>query len=174
MILMNDFKAEPAELREAMASAAARVFASGWYVLGTEVQAFERRWAEACGTRHCVGVANGMDAIELALRALDIGPGAEVITTPMTAFATVLAMLTAMSLLILACSGRCNTSSLSMMSSSGLRMSPLVSPKPAERAAMIASSEGHLTSRSMPLVRMASCCLTGGCTRSCIRCPTAL
>ena len=95
MILMNDFKAEPAALREAMAAAAARVFASGWYVLGPEVEAFERRWAAACGTAHCVGVANGMDAIELALRALDIGPGTEVITTPMTAFATVLAILRA-------------------------------------------------------------------------------
>lgn len=95
MILMNDFKAEPAELRAAMSAAAARVFASGWYVLGSELKAFEQRWAEACGTRHCVGVGNGMDAIELALRALDIGPGAEVVTTPMTAFATVLAILRA-------------------------------------------------------------------------------
>lgn len=95
MILMNDFKAEPAELRAAMSAAAARVFASGWYVLGSELKAFEQRWAEACGARHCVGVGNGMDAIELALRALDIGPGAEVVTTPMTAFATVLAILRA-------------------------------------------------------------------------------
>ena len=95
MILMNDFKAEPAELRTAMANAAARVFASGWYVLGNELKAFEQRWAEACGARHCLGVGNGMDAIELALRALDIGPGAEVVTTPMTAFATVLAIVRA-------------------------------------------------------------------------------
>lgn len=95
MILMNDFKAEPAELREAMCAAAARVFESGWYVLGNEVRHFEQLWAEACGTSHCVGVANGMDAIELALRALDIGPGDEVITTPMTAFATVLAIIRA-------------------------------------------------------------------------------
>src|SRR5439155_2772425 len=95
MILMNDFKAEPAELHAAMSVASARVFASGWYVLGNEVKAFEQRWADACGARHCVGVANGMDAIELALRGLDIGPGAEVITTPMTAFATVLAILRA-------------------------------------------------------------------------------
>jgi dTDP-4-amino-4,6-dideoxygalactose transaminase len=92
MILMNDFKAEPAALREAMAAAASRVFASGWYVLGAEVQSFERRWAAVCGTSHCVGVANGMDAIELALRGLDIAAGDEVITTPMTAFATVLAI----------------------------------------------------------------------------------
>lgn len=95
MILMNDFKAEPAELRTAMSNAAARVFASGWYVLGNELKAFEQRWAEACGARHCLGVGNGMDAIELALRALDIGPGAEVVTTPMTAFATVLAIVRA-------------------------------------------------------------------------------
>ena len=95
MILMNDFKAEPPELRDAMSAAAARVFASGWYVLGNELKAFEQRWAETCGTRHCLGVGNGMDAIELALRALDIGPGAEVVTTPMTAFATVLAILRA-------------------------------------------------------------------------------
>lgn len=95
MILMNDFKAEPAELREAMTASAARVFASGWYVLGGELKAFERQWAEVCGTRHCLGVGNGMDAIELALRGLDIGPGAEVVTTPMTAFATVLAIIRA-------------------------------------------------------------------------------
>ncbi|MEO7336674.1 MAG: DegT/DnrJ/EryC1/StrS family aminotransferase [Caldimonas sp.] len=95
MIVMNDFKAEPAELRSAMAAAADRVFASGWYVLGKELQAFEQQWAAICGTAHCLGVGNGMDAIELALRALDIGPGSEVITTPMTAFATVLAILRA-------------------------------------------------------------------------------
>ena len=95
MILMNDFKAEPAELREAMSAAAARVFASGWYVLGNELKAFEQAWAAACGTAFCLGVGNGMDAIELALRGLDIGPGDEVVTTPMTAFATVLAVLRA-------------------------------------------------------------------------------
>ncbi len=92
---MNDFKAEPAELRERMVAAARRVFESGWYVLGREVAGFEAAWAERCGSRHAVGVGNGMDAIEIALRALDIGPGDEVITTPMTAFATVLAILRA-------------------------------------------------------------------------------
>jgi dTDP-4-amino-4,6-dideoxygalactose transaminase len=95
MILMNDFKAEPAELREAMLAAAQRVFESGWYVLGTELERFEQQWAQRCGARHAVGVGNGMDAIELALRATGIGPGDEVITTPMTAFATVLAVLRA-------------------------------------------------------------------------------
>jgi dTDP-4-amino-4,6-dideoxygalactose transaminase len=95
MILMNDFKAEPIELRESMIAAAQRVLESGWYVLGGEGTAFERQWATACGVRHGIGVGNGMDAIEIALRAVDIGPGDEVITTPMTAFATVLAILRA-------------------------------------------------------------------------------
>lgn len=95
MILMNDFKAEPPELRDAMLCAVRRVLESGWYVLGHEVEAFEKQWADACGMRHAVGVGNGMDAIEIALRAHDIGPGDEVITTPMTAFATVLAIIRA-------------------------------------------------------------------------------
>ena len=95
MILMNDFKAEHPEIREAMLAAARRVLESGWYVLGREVESFERQWAAACGTAHAVGVGNGMDAIEIALRTLEIGSGDEVITTSMTAFATVLAILRA-------------------------------------------------------------------------------
>jgi len=95
MILMNDFKAEPPELREAMLDATRRVLESGWYVLGNEVESFEKQWALVCGVQRAVGVGNGMDAIEIVLRALDIGPGDEVITTPMTAFATVLAILRA-------------------------------------------------------------------------------
>lgn len=92
MILMNDFKTEPAELRAAMLRAAQRVIESGWYVLGNEVAQFERLWAEKCGVSHGIGVANGMDAIEISLRALNVGPGDEVVTTAMTAFATVLAI----------------------------------------------------------------------------------
>lgn len=99
---MNDFNAEPAELREAMLSAARRVLESGWYVLGNEVADFETQWAQACGVKHGVGVGNGMDAIEIALRSLNIGPGDEVITTPMTAFATVLAILRAGAIPVLA------------------------------------------------------------------------
>ncbi len=93
MILMNDFKSEPQELRDTMLTAAKRVIESGWYVLGNEVTSFEKQWAATCGVGYGVGVGNGMDAIEIVLRALDIGPGDEVITTPMTAFATVLAIL---------------------------------------------------------------------------------
>lgn len=90
---MNDFKAEPQALRDAMLCAAQRVLESGWYVLGNEVKIFENQWAAACGVAHGVGVGNGMDAIEIILRAMDLGPGDEIITTPMTAFATVLAIL---------------------------------------------------------------------------------
>ncbi len=95
MILMNDFKAEPEDLRVAELAALDRVLRSGWYVLGNEVKAFEAAWAERCGLAHAVGVGNGMDAIEIGLRALGIGEGDEVITTPMTAFATVLAIIRA-------------------------------------------------------------------------------
>lgn len=95
MILMNDFKAEPEELRVAELAALDRVLRSGWYVLGNEVKAFEAAWAARCGLAHTVGVGNGMDAIEIGLRALNIGGGDEVITTPMTAFATVLAVIRA-------------------------------------------------------------------------------
>ena len=102
MILMNDFKAEPPELREAMLRAVGRVLESGWYVLGNQVTAFEKQWAGVCGVANGVGVGNGMDAIEIALRALDIGPGDEVITTPMTAFASVLAILRAGAIPVLA------------------------------------------------------------------------
>jgi dTDP-4-amino-4,6-dideoxygalactose transaminase len=102
MILMNDFKAEPAELKAALLAACERVIGSGWYVLGPEVEAFERRFAAYCGAQHAVGAGNGMDAIEIVLRALDIGSGDEVITTPMTAFATVLAVLRAGAVPVLA------------------------------------------------------------------------
>ena len=102
MILMNDFKAEPLELRIAMSAAIDRVLASGWFVLGKELEEFERQWAGVCGVSYGVGVGNGMDAIEIALRSLGIGEGDEVITTPMTAFATVLAIIRAGAMPVLA------------------------------------------------------------------------
>lgn len=95
MILMNDFQSEPVAIREAMLLAAQRVFNSGRYVLGEEGQKFEQIWAQTCGVAYGVGVGSGLDAIEIALRTLDIGPSDEVITTPMTAFATVLAIIRA-------------------------------------------------------------------------------
>jgi dTDP-4-amino-4,6-dideoxygalactose transaminase len=95
MIQMNGFLREPEALRQGELAAVERVLRSGWYVLGAEVREFERDWARAVGTDYVVGVGNGMDAIEIGLRALGIGAGDEVITTPMTAFATVLAILRA-------------------------------------------------------------------------------
>lgn len=95
MILMNDFKAEPEALRQRELQAVERVLRSGWYILGNEVRQFESAWARACGVPHAVGVANGMDAIEIGLRSLGIGPGDEVITTTLSAFATVLAIVRA-------------------------------------------------------------------------------
>jgi dTDP-4-amino-4,6-dideoxygalactose transaminase len=89
-------------LKQAEREAFDRVLESGWYVLGEEVELFERDWARACAVRHAVGTGNGMDAIEIGLRALDIGAGDEVITTPMTAFATVLAVLRAGAVPVLA------------------------------------------------------------------------
>ena len=102
MILMNDFKAESDNLRDSMLKATQRVIESGLYVLGKEVKQFENQWAKSCGVSHAVGVGNGMDAIEIALRALEIGPGDEVITTPMSAFATVLAIYRAGAIPVLA------------------------------------------------------------------------
>jgi dTDP-4-amino-4,6-dideoxygalactose transaminase len=76
-------------------AAVQRVLESGWLILGKEVRAFEQAWATRCGVGNAVGVGNGLDAIEIGLRGLGIGPGDEVITTPMTAVATILGILRA-------------------------------------------------------------------------------
>ncbi|MES1255700.1 MAG: DegT/DnrJ/EryC1/StrS family aminotransferase [Acidobacteriota bacterium] len=70
-----------------------RVIASGWFVLGPEVAAFEAEFAAAAGAAHAVGVGTGTDAIAIVLRALGIGPGDEVITTPLSAAYTALAIM---------------------------------------------------------------------------------
>jgi dTDP-4-amino-4,6-dideoxygalactose transaminase len=80
------------ELKEKIDVAYHRVMNSGWYILGEEVKAFEREFAEYCGTRHCVGVANGLEALELILRVYGIGPGDEVIVPANTYIATWLAV----------------------------------------------------------------------------------
>ena len=95
MIRMNDFRADPPELLEAELGACARVLRSGWYVLGEEVRRFEADWARVCGAREAVGTGNGLDAIEIGIRSLGLSPGDEIITTPMTAFATVLGIIRA-------------------------------------------------------------------------------
>ena len=71
-------------------SAALRVLRSGWYVLGKELEAFEKRFAEYVGARHCIGVNSGQDALILAVRGLGIGEGDEVIVPSNTYIASVL------------------------------------------------------------------------------------
>ncbi len=86
------FEPQHAPLREAMQRAFARVYDSHWYVLGPEVGQFEQEYAAFSQVGHAVGVANGLDALVLALRALEIGPGDEVIVPSNTYIATWLAV----------------------------------------------------------------------------------
>ncbi len=81
-----------AGLREELLAACARVIDGGQYILGEECRQFEAEFAAFCGTRHCLGVGNGLDALHLILRALDIGPGDEVIVPAHTFIATWLAV----------------------------------------------------------------------------------
>jgi dTDP-4-amino-4,6-dideoxygalactose transaminase len=77
---------------EALRAAMDRVLRSGWYVLGGECEAFEREFAHYCGVEHCIGVANGLDALHLILRGYGIGAGDEVIVPSNTFIATWLAV----------------------------------------------------------------------------------
>jgi dTDP-4-amino-4,6-dideoxygalactose transaminase len=92
MIPFLDLGAAYRELKPEIDAAVSRVLESGWYILGPEVEAFEAEWAAYCDAKHAVGVANGLDALTLALRALDIGPGDEVIVPSNTYIATWLAV----------------------------------------------------------------------------------
>ena len=87
-----DLRASYIELKEELDAAYQRVMASGWYILGEEVEAFEREFADFCGVRHCIGVGNGLEALHLILRAYGIGPGDEVIVPTNTYIATWLAV----------------------------------------------------------------------------------
>ncbi|MCY4145060.1 MAG: DegT/DnrJ/EryC1/StrS family aminotransferase [Chloroflexi bacterium] len=92
MIPFNQLKPLHDYLADEINAALLRVAVSGWYILGPEVAAFEREFAAYHGVRHAVGVATGTDAIELALRAGEVGKGDEVITVAHTALATVAAI----------------------------------------------------------------------------------
>jgi dTDP-4-amino-4,6-dideoxygalactose transaminase len=87
-----DLKTPYHELQPEMDAAYHRVMASGWYILGEEVEAFEQEFAAYCGVKHCVGVGNGLEALHLILRAYGIGPGDEVIVPANTYIATWLAI----------------------------------------------------------------------------------
>lgn len=87
-----DLHAAYLELKPEIDAAIARVLDSGWYILGPEVDAFEAEYAAYCEAEHSIGVANGLDALHLALLAMGVGPGDEVIVPSNTYIATWLAV----------------------------------------------------------------------------------
>ena len=87
------FRPMERELDQDLRSAFERVLARSWYIRGAEDEAFEKAFAQYCGARYCVGVGNGLDALMLALKALDVGAGDEVIVPSNTYIATVLAVM---------------------------------------------------------------------------------
>ena len=96
MVPFLDLKALNAQYRAELISAAERVIDSGWYILGAELEAFEREFARYCGVEHCVGVGNGLDALTLTLRAWKefgrLRDGDEIILPSHTYIATCLAV----------------------------------------------------------------------------------
>tara|TARA_R110000851_G_scaffold323169_2_gene489643 strand:+ start:5542 stop:6645 length:1104 start_codon:yes stop_codon:yes gene_type:complete len=96
MIPFLDLKAINAQYRDELVGAATRVIDSGWYIQGSEVDAFENEFADYCGSKHCIGVANGLDALTLTLRAWKemgkLKEGDEVIVPANTYVASILAI----------------------------------------------------------------------------------
>ena len=86
---ITDLKVQYDQIKEEIDAAIAGIIDSCGFILGPAVSAFEARFAQYCGVSHCIGVSNGTDALALALKALDVGPGDEVITTPHTFGATI-------------------------------------------------------------------------------------
>lgn len=93
MIPFASFKLIEEELKKELYAAFEGVLDSSWYVKGKEGQAFEQEFAGYCGTNYCVGCGNGLDALTLSLRALEIGKGDEVIVPSNTFIATVLSVI---------------------------------------------------------------------------------
>ncbi len=91
-IAFVDLATQHAQVKTEIVDAVQRVLNTGQFILGGELQAFEEEFAEYCGTRHCVGVGSGTDALHLALRAFGVGPGDEVITAANTFIATAFAI----------------------------------------------------------------------------------
>ena len=92
MIPFLDLKAPYLELKQELDDAIGRVVSSGWFIGGPELDQFEAEYASYCGASQAIGVANGLDALHLALRAMDVGPGDEVIVPSNTYIATWLAV----------------------------------------------------------------------------------
>lgn len=93
VIKFNDFTSEYLSRKKEYQAALSRVLVSGWYILGKEVENFEKELADYLGMKYCIGVGNGLEAIQISLMALGIKSGDEVITTPLSAVATTLAIL---------------------------------------------------------------------------------
>ncbi|MGB8029885.1 MAG: DegT/DnrJ/EryC1/StrS family aminotransferase [Terracidiphilus sp.] len=91
-VLFNDVKSVNDSVASDLDGAFLRVMQSGWFILGQEVEAFEAEFAAYCGVRHCISVASGTEAIQLALLSCGIGPGDEVITVSHTAMPTAMAV----------------------------------------------------------------------------------
>jgi len=92
VILANNFQTEYQSIQKEIDDAIHRVLTSGWYILGKEVEQFEQEFAQYLGVKHVIGVGNGMEALQIGLMAMGIGPGDEIITTPLSAVATALAI----------------------------------------------------------------------------------
>ncbi|MDD3140606.1 MAG: DegT/DnrJ/EryC1/StrS family aminotransferase [Lachnospiraceae bacterium] len=91
-VLFNDFSKMQEELADEMQNAFLRVYDRAWYIDGEEKKAFEEEFASYCGTKYCVGVGNGLEAIRLILQGMHIGNGDEVIVPSSTFIATALAV----------------------------------------------------------------------------------
>ncbi|MCB5175201.1 DegT/DnrJ/EryC1/StrS family aminotransferase [Microvirga lenta] len=91
-ILINDLRRHFESTSAVVQEAVERVLKSGWYVLGKENEEFEKEFAQFCGVQHCVGVANGTDAIELGLRALSVGKESRVATVANAGYYTTTAL----------------------------------------------------------------------------------
>jgi dTDP-4-amino-4,6-dideoxygalactose transaminase len=92
-ILINDLRRHSAAIRQTLVERIASVVDSGWYVLGAECEAFERSFAEYCGTAHCISLNNGTDALELGLRAIGVKSGSNVATVANAGLYSVTAMM---------------------------------------------------------------------------------
>ena len=92
MIKFLDLKKINERFRNELDAAAKRLLDSGWYLLGNEIERFEVDFAAYCGVKHCIGVANGLDALKLIIKAYGFGPGDEIIVPANTYIASVLAI----------------------------------------------------------------------------------
>jgi dTDP-4-amino-4,6-dideoxygalactose transaminase len=92
MISFNSFQSQNEQIRDEVIKAMGEAFDSGWYILGERLKRFEKDFSDYCGIKHTLGVGNGLEAIKIALKALNIQPGDEVLVPANTYIATLLAV----------------------------------------------------------------------------------